>query len=176
MKPSNGLLALACACAAALVVPQHAHADQIANCQGFAWPLATELQWMKAAESEAAASGAKLASPPAKAITLSLKPMSDVSFPVAPTSRHKSHADAFGGIVDFDGVPEAGIYQVTLAKKGWVDVVQNGKAIRSAAHTGKKDCDGVRKSVRFEIGPGPFSIELSNFADPSAKFAIRRAE
>ena len=174
MKLSKGLIALACA--AALVMPLHARADEVGSCQGFAWPLATELQWMKATESEAVASGAKLASPPAKAITLSLKPMSDVSFSVPPTSRHKNHADAFGGVVNFDGVPEAGIYQVTLAKKGWVDVVQNGKAIRSAAHTGEKDCNGVRKSVRFEIGPGPFSIALSNFADDSAKFAIRRSE
>jgi hypothetical protein len=173
MKRSKGLLALACA--VAFVMPLHARADETGGCQGFAWPLATELQWMKATDSDAVASGAKLAFPPAKAITLSLKPMSDVSFSVAPTSRHKNHANAFGGVVNFDGV-EAGIYQVTLAKKGWVDVVQNGKAIRSAAHTGKKDCDGVRKSVRFEIGPGPFSIELSNFADDVAKFAIRRAE
>jgi hypothetical protein len=174
MKRSKGLLALACA--AALVMPLHASAHEVASCQGFAWPLTTELQWMKATESEAIASGAKLSAPPEKAITLSLKPLSDVSFPVAPTSRHKSHATAFGGIVNFDGVAEAGIYQVTLAKKGWVDVIQNGKAIHSAAHTGTKDCDGARKSVRFEIGPGPFSIELSNFADDSAKFAIRRAE
>jgi hypothetical protein len=174
MKRSKSLLALACA--AVLAVPFYASADEAGGCQGFAWPLATELQWMKATESGAVATGAKLSSLPEKAITLSLKPMGDVSFPVAPTSRHKCRANACGGIVNFDGVPEAGIYQVTLAKKGWVDVVQNGKAIHSAAHTGKKDCDGLRKSVRFEIGPGPFSVELSNFADDSAKFAIRRAE
>ena len=131
---------------------------------------------MKATESEAVASGAKLSVPPEKAITLSLRPMSEVSFPVTPTSRHKSRASAFGGIIEFEGVPEPGIYQVTLAKRGWVDIVQNGKAIHSAAHTGKKDCDGVRKSVRFGIGPGPFSVEVSNFADESAKFVIRRGE
>jgi hypothetical protein len=165
-------------CAAVLTLPlRAAGAAETGGCDSFAWPIATELQWMKASDSEAVTSGAKLAAPPAKAIALKLMPMTDVSFPVAPTSRKKANpAETFGGVVTFDGPAEPGLYQVTTETAGWVDVVQDGKALRSSAHTGKMDCDGVRKSVRFEIGPGPFSIELSGFAKNTAKFAIRRAE
>ena len=165
-------------CAAALTLPlRAAGAAETGGCDTFAWPIATELQWMKASDSEAVTSGAKLAAPPAKAISLTLLPMTDVSFPVAPTSRKKGNAaETFGGIVNFDGVAEPGLYQVTTETAGWVDVVQDGKALKPSAHTGKMDCDGVRKSVRFEIGPGPFSVELSGFAKDAAKFSIRRAE
>ena len=54
-----------------------------------------------------------------------------------------------------------GVYQVTLSSVGWVDVVQNGAALPVTGHTGMKDCAAIRKSVRFEIGSGPFSVQLS---------------
>jgi hypothetical protein len=63
------------------------------GCDAFAWPIATELQWMKATDNEAVASGAKLATPPEKAIALTLQPMSAVTFPVAPTSRRKGQPE-----------------------------------------------------------------------------------
>jgi hypothetical protein len=164
-------------CAAALSLPlRTASAAEAGGCDAFAWPIATELQWMTAPESAAVASGAKLPSLPEKAVALALQPMSQIVFPVAPTSRRKGDPDAtFGGIDSSDGA-EPGLYQVTLATGGWIDVVQDGKALKSAAHTGKTDCDGARKSVRFGIGPGPFSVELSGFTADTAKFTIRRAE
>ena len=164
-------------CIGSLATPLTANAVETGGCESFAWLLATELQWLKAADSETVTSGAKLPSPTAKAIALSLLPVGKVSFPVAPTSKPKAGAaEAFGGIVDFDGSAAPGLYQVTLATIGWVDVVQNGKALHPSAHTGKSDCDGARKSVRFEIEPGPFSIELSGVTKDAIKFAIRRAE
>jgi len=164
-------------CIGSLTMPLQANAAETGGCESFAWPLSTELQWLKAADSETLTSGATLPSPPAKAIALSLLPVSKVSFPVAPTSKRKAGAaEAFGGILNFDGAAQPGLYQVTIASGGWVDVVQNGKALHPSAHTGKSDCDGARKSVRFEIEPGPFSIELSGIAKDTIKFAIRRAE
>ena len=119
---------------------------------------------MKTSDNEAVTSGAKLSSPPAKAIALTLEPMSEVSFPVAPTSRKKGNAgETFGGIVNFDRAAAPGSYQVTIQTGGWVDVIQDGKALRPTAHSGKADCDDVRKSVRFNIDSGPFTIELSRF-------------
>jgi hypothetical protein len=164
-------------CAAAFITPFSAYAAETGGCESFAWPIATELQWMKASDSEALASGAKLQAPPDKAITLSLLPMSKVSFPVAPTSKPRANAgERYGGIVDFAGVPEAGLHQISLSIPGWIDVVQDGKTLKPSAHTGKSDCDGVRKSVRFDIGPGPFSIEISGIFKDTIKFAIRPAE
>lgn len=165
------------ACAAALAVPFSAHAAETGGCESFAWSVSTELQWLKATDSDALASGAKVPSLPDKAISLSLLPMDKVTFPVAPTSRHKNQSgDRYGGFVTFDGIGDPGIYQISLPMAGWVDVIQDGKAIKSAAHSGKKDCDGVRKSVRFAIGPGPVTVEISGIPEDSIKFAIRRGE
>jgi hypothetical protein len=59
---------------------------------------------------------------------------------------------------------------------GWVDVIQDGKALKPTAHSGKSDCDGVRKTIRFNLDPGPFIVEFSNIKKDSIKFAIRQAD
>lgn len=165
----------ACLCALATTAP--AVAAPGVGCDGFLWPLATELAWMRADAPEKVASGTRLASPPAdKAIELALKPASEVKFAVTPTSTPKPEdATAFGGVVDFDGLSEAGPYQVTLSIHGWIDVVQDGKPLEAIGHTGADGCDAIRKSVRFEIGPGPFSIQVNGFRKGTVKFAIRPA-
>jgi hypothetical protein len=163
--------------APALLLPLNAYAAESGGCESFAWPITTELQWLNAAESEPVASGSTLKEPPAKAISLSLLPMDKVTFPVAPTSRRTNgNGERYGGVVTFDSAGDPGIYQVSLPMAGWIDVVQDGKALKSAAHTGKKDCDGVRKSVRFDIGPGPVTIEISGIPKDTVKFVIRRGE
>jgi hypothetical protein len=167
---------LALAASTLVTLSFSAAADETGGCESFAWSVATELQWMKAADSEAVTSGAKLQALPAKAISLSLQPMDKVPFPVAPTSRRKSNGERYGGVVTFDSVGDPGVYQMSLPVAGWVDAVQDGKALKSVAHSGKKDCDGIRKSVRFNIGPGPLTIEISGIPTESLKFAIKRSQ
>jgi hypothetical protein len=162
---------------AALAISSHAFADETGGCQSFTWSIATELKWIKAADIQAVASGAKLPSPPEKAMKLSLEPMSAVTFPVAPTGKLKPQGDVYGGIVTFDSPSSApGSYQVTIETAGWVDIIQDGKALRSTAHSGKSDCDGVRKTLRFTLDPGPFVVEFSNIRKDSIKFVIRQAD
>jgi len=162
--------------AAALLAPSAAFADETGGCESFAWPLTTEIGWMKAADSEAAASGAKMAAMPAKAIEFTLQPEESVTFPVAPTARKKSEGKPFAGTVDFPAVPAAGLYQITLASAGWIDLVQGGKALKPTAHTGKSDCDGARKSLRFYLEAAPFTVELSGIKKDKIKFSIRHAD
>lgn len=175
MKRATCLVALAAS--VPLSFPISARADETGGCESFAWSVATDLQWMKAADSETVTSGATLQAPPAKAISLSLLPMDKAAFPVAPTSRRKNDSgDRYGGVVAFASVGDPGVYQVSLPVAGWVDAIQGGKALRSTAHSGKKDCDGIRKSVRFDLGPGPVTIEISGIPKETLKFAIRRGE
>ena len=175
MKQSRVLPILAST--VALAFSSSAFAAETGGCKSFAWSIATELKWMKAADSQAVKSGATLPSPPAKAMTLALEPMSSVSFPVAPTGRLKPDGDAHGGIVVFESPSSApGSYQVTMETAGWVDVIQDGKALKSTAHSGKSDCDGVRKTLRFDLDPGPFTVEFSNIKKDAMKFTIRQAE
>ncbi|MCC7252297.1 hypothetical protein [Hyphomicrobium sp.] len=146
------------------------------GCDGFLWPLATELSWMKAADSAEVASGATLKAPPSdKAIELKLVPAAEATLPATPTSTPKPEdASAFGGVVNVEAL-EAGHYQVTLSGDGWIDVVQNDTALEATGHTGSKDCDGIRKSVRFEIGPGPFALQVSGARKEHIRIAIRPA-
>jgi hypothetical protein len=152
-------------------------AAETGGCDSFAWPIKTELSWLKASDPQAAKSGDKLAAAPEKAIALSLEPMSAVTFPVAPTGRAKAEGDVFGGVMTFDsGASAAGLYQFTMQSGGWLDVVQNGKALKSTAHSGKSDCDGARKSLRFDLAAGPFTVQFSNMKKDQIKFTIRKAE
>jgi hypothetical protein len=147
------------------------------GCGAFEWPLDTELGWMADANAKAASSGDKLAEPPASAIALKLAPLASVTFAVAPGGKPKGDAkETFGGIVTFDGVAKPGVYQVTLSSVGWIDVVQSGAALPANGHTSMKDCAAIRKSVRFEIGPGPFSLQLSGIPQATIKIAVRAAE
>jgi hypothetical protein len=161
----------------ALAAPAPAFATPGVGCDGFLWPLATELAWMQSSAPDAVPSGAKVARPPAdKAIELALQPASAVTLAVAPTSTPKPEdAATFAGVVNFDGLPEAGQYQVTLSAHGWIDVVQDGKPLEAIAHTGTEGCDAIRKSVRFEVGPGPFSIQVSGLRKDKVRIAVRPA-
>jgi hypothetical protein len=154
-----------------------AAAADTGGCQSLAWPLDVELQWTKAANPQAVASGAKLDAPPEKALAVSLAPIESVAFPIPPTSHGKSkEAGRFGALIEFGGVPQPGTYQISLSDVGWIDVVQGGTALHSKAHTGKSDCEGLRKSVRFEIGQGPFTLELSGARTDSIKVTMRKAQ
>ena len=154
----------------------HAGAAAAKGCDAFLWPLATELAWMKADDGEKLASGATLAEPPAgKAIALALLPASKVTFAAKPTSTPKPEdAEAFGGVVTFSALAP-GHVQVTLSAHGWIDAVQNGTPLEATGHTGSHDCDGIRKSVRFEIGAGPVSLQVSGVKQDHIKIAIRPA-
>jgi hypothetical protein len=145
------------------------------GCGASEWPLDKELAWM--ADAKASASGDKFARPPEGAIALKLAPQAGVTFAVAPGGKPKADAkEAFGGVITFDGVPKAGIYQVTLSSVGWIDVVQNGAAVATKGHTSMKDCAAIRKSVRFQIGSGPFVLQISSVPRETIKIAIRAAE
>ena len=146
------------------------------GCSAFEWPLDKELGWMADANAKDASSGGKLDIPPESAIMLKLKPQASVVFPLPPGGKPKGDPkEMFGGVLTFDGVPKPGIYQGTLSSVGWVDVVQGGAVLPAAGHTGIKDCAAIRKSVRFEIGSGPFALQFSGVPQDSIKIAVRAA-
>lgn len=163
----------AAAFATALCAAQPALAAGTGGCDSFEWPLTTELSWVKAADAAEVESGAKLASPPAKAINLKLEPAATAKLAIAPSGKPKSAAkETFAGVVTFDGVAKPSLHQVTLAAGAWVDVVQNGATLPDTAHTGKTDCDGIRKSVRFNIGPGTFAVQISGAESPAIRLTV----
>jgi hypothetical protein len=57
-----------------------------------------------------------------------------------------------------------------------VDVVQDGRYTRAVVSSGRRDCSGVRKSVRFELQAFLFALQLSGSAAERMTLAIRRVE
>jgi hypothetical protein len=154
----------------------HAQAADDAGCAGFTWALDTELSWMAATDGVSLDSGGKLPEPPAKAITLTLEPAKSVTLPVAPGVKKQAvGADTFSGWLTLDGVAKPGLYQISLSHGAWIDVVQNGALVPSKAFTGRKECVPIHKSVRFEIGPGPVTVQISGAPAQTVKLAIREA-
>lgn len=152
-------------------------AAETGGCESFAWPVKTELAWLKSADVETIASGSVVEQPPLKALLVKLPPVAEVSYPVTPTGKPKGDASKqFGAVVTIQTIPAAGVYQVSLSGPGWIDLVQDGKALVSQSHSGKSDCDGMRKSVRFGLVAGPLTLELSGVPQNEIKLTIRKAD
>jgi len=54
--------------------------------------------------------------------------------------------------------------------------VQNGAELDSADHSGAKNCPGLRKSVRFNVGAAPVALQISGAPADSVRVAIRPVE
>ena len=65
---------------------------------------------------------------------------------------------------------------MTISDDAWIDIIQNERHARSVGSTGRRDCAGMRKSVRLELGPTPFVLQLSAAATPVITIAISRVE
>jgi hypothetical protein len=140
----------------ALLMAVPALAQEPVGCDTFKWPLDTE-RTLLAKPSQAASGGeATLAA----AVTLALVPFADAKLP-APPSRAPKFPDSYAGFVRVSALPKAGTYRITLSHGAWIDVVQDGQELKPGAFTGAKGCDGLAKSVKFELAATPFVIELS---------------
>jgi hypothetical protein len=73
-------------------------------------------------------------------------------------------------------VPPEGELQISLSDEAWIDVVQDGKAVKLAGFSGMKTCPGIRKSVRFKLAAGPATIQLSGAKKETLKVAVLSPE
>ena len=58
-------------------------------------------------------------------------------------------------------MPKSGTYRVTPSAPAWIDVIQNGQAVKSISASGATGCAGVRKSATFDLAAALFTVELS---------------
>ncbi len=140
----------------ALLMAVPALAEEPVGCDKFKWPLDTERGLL--AKPSPASSGGEATL--AVAVTLTLAPLADAKLPMAP-SRAPKFPDSYAGFLHVSALPKAGTYRITLSHAAWIDVVQDGQGLKSSAFTGAKGCDGVAKSVKFDLAATPFVIEVS---------------
>jgi hypothetical protein len=149
-------------------------AEEPSGCDKFKWPIEHERAALTAPDRIKLASGGELAAPPSTGVTLALHTPADAKLPMPPERAPKE--GTFAGFANFKSASKAGIYTVSLSAGAWVDVVQDGHFLKPKAFSGATDCDGIRKTMKYELNAKPFVLQISGTKEDSLSIAILPAE
>jgi hypothetical protein len=166
MKPLLVLFALSVSATPAL-------AQEPVGCDKFRWPLDKERATLTGSDLPKLASGSRVNWPLPFATIVMLLPFTDAKLPLPPERAPKSN-NSFAGFIDLAAPARSGAYKITLSSEGWIDVVQDGRRLKSITATGATGCDGVRKSVKFELAAAPLTVQFSGIEASSVGVAISR--
>jgi len=148
-------------------------ADEPSGCDKFKWNIDHERAALTSPDRVKLASGAELATVPSTGITVSLTAPADAKLPTPPERAPKE--GTFAGFISVKSI-KAGIYTVSMPTGAWIDLVQDGHALKPKAFSGATDCDGIRKTVKFELSASPFVLQLSGTRENSISVAILPSE
>ena len=146
-------------------------AQEPVGCDKFKWPLDKERATLNGTDLPKVASGDRVTFPIPFATIVTLLPFADAKLPAPPESAPKS-PDTFAGFFQVPAPKQHGSYKITLSAEGWVDVTQSGNTVKSTAFSGALGCEGIRKSVKFDLAAAPFTVELSGVKADSIRLAI----
>jgi hypothetical protein len=149
-------------------------AEEPSGCDKFKWNIDHERAALTAPDRVKLVSGAELTSLPVTGLTLGLSAPADAKLPTPPERAPKE--GTFAGFTSFKNPPKAGIYTVSLSVGGWVDLVQDGHALKPKAFSGATDCDGIRKTMKYQINASPFVLQISGIKENSVSVAILPSE
>jgi hypothetical protein len=149
-------------------------AEEPSGCDKFKWPIERERAALTAPDRVKLASGGELAALPSTGVTLALRPPAEAKLPSTPERAPRE--GTFAGFASFKNAPKAGLYTISLSAGGWVDVVQDGHFVKPKAFSGATDCDGIRKTMKYEISASPFVLQVSGTKEDSVSIAILPSE
>jgi hypothetical protein len=149
-------------------------AEEPSGCDKFKWNIDHERAALAAPDRAKLASGADLAALPSTGLILALTAPGDAKLPTPPERAPKE--GTFAGFASVKGAPKAGLYTISLSAGAWVDVVQNGHFLKPKAFSGATDCDGIRKTMKYELSASPLVLQISGTKDNSISIAILPAE
>lgn len=141
-------------------------------CENFPWDTARERAAFAATPANTELSGAIVSEVPSGATRLELLPYDINALPAAPGRAPKDATTAKGGWFGIEQPVKAGLYQITLDGKLWVDAVQDGKVLASVAHGSDSGCSVFHKSVRFELDAVPVSLQFTGEGADTVVFTI----
>jgi hypothetical protein len=146
-------------------------AEEPSGCDRFKWGIARERAALTAPDRIRLASGDELDALPSTAITLALRAPADAKLPSPPERAPRE--GTFAGFANFKNGPKAGLYSVSpSAGAGWVDVLQDGHFLKPKAFSGATDCDGIRKTMKYEFSASPFVLQVSGTKEDSVSIAL----
>jgi hypothetical protein len=157
---------------AASAMAGSAFAQEPVGCDKFKWPLDKERATLNGTDLPKIASGDRVTWPIPFATSVALAPFADAKLPMAPERSPKSPT-SFAGFFQVPGPPKSGTYKITLSSEGWIDVIQDGHLVKGGPFSGATGCEGVRKSVKFDLAAAePFMVQLSGVPANSIRIAI----
>ena len=146
-------------------------AQEPVGCDKFKWPLDKERATLNGTDLPKIVSGDRVTFPIPFGTIVALVPFADAKLPSPPERAPKS-PDTFAGYFEAPAPKQPGRYKITLSAEGWIDVAQGGNPVKSTAFSGAQGCEGIRKSVKFDLAAAPFTVELSGVKTDSIKLAI----
>ncbi len=149
-------------------------AEEPSGCDKFKWGIERERAALTAPDRLKLASGADLVALPAHAVILALRSPAEAKLPKPPERAPKE--GTFAGFASIKAAPKAGLYSISLSGGGWVDVVQDGHFLKPKAFSGATDCDGIRKTMKYEFSASPFVLQVSGTKEDSVSIAILPTE
>ena len=149
-------------------------AEEPSGCDKFKWNIGHERAALTAPDRVKLTSGGELAALPSTGMTIALRPPAEAQLPTPPERAPKE--GTFAGFANFKGAPKAGLYTVSLSAGGWVDVMQDGHFLKPKAFSGATDCDGIRKTMKYEISASPLLLQISGTKEDSISIAILPSE
>jgi hypothetical protein len=149
-------------------------AEEPSGCDKFKWPIERERAALTAPDRVKLTTGGELAALPSTGMTLALRPPADAKLPTPPERAPKD--GTFAGFASIKTAPKAGLYTVSLSAGGWVDLVQDGHFLKPKGFSGATDCDGIRKTMKYDISASPLVLQVSGTREDSISIAILPAE
>jgi hypothetical protein len=149
-------------------------AEEPSGCDKFKWNIDRERAALTAPDRIKLASGGDLAALPSNGIMISLRAPSEAQLPSPPERAPRE--GTFAGFANIKAAPKAGLYTVSLSAGGWVDLIQDGHFIKPKAFSGATDCDGIRKTMKYELSASPFVLQVSGTKENSVSIAILPSE
>lgn len=149
-------------------------AEEPSGCDKFKWGIEHERAALTAPDRAQLASGSELAAMPATGFTLALLAPADAKLPSPPERAPKD--GTLAGFAAFKTAPKAGLYTISLSAGAWVDVVQDGHFLKPKAFSGATDCEGIRKTIKYELAASPFVLQISGTPEKTISIAILPTE
>ncbi|HLZ02747.1 MAG TPA: hypothetical protein VKR55_11425 [Bradyrhizobium sp.] len=153
-----------------LSVAQAWAAEEPSGCDKFKWNIDHERAALTASDRTKLNSGAELSALPSSGVILSLVAPAEAKLPTPPQRAPKD--GTFAGFANFKTAPKAGLYTISLSADSWVDVLQDGHFVKPKSVSGATDCDGIRKTLKYELSEKPFVLQISGVKDNSISVAI----
>ena len=149
-------------------------AEEPSGCDKFKWPIERERAALTAPDRVRLNSGGEQVALPPTAITLALVAPGDAGLPMPPERAPKE--GTLAGFATFKSVAKAGVYTISLSAGAWVDVVQGGHFLKPRGFSGATDCDGIRKTMKYELSASPFVLQVFGVKESAISIAILPSE